>query len=194
MGYFRHKIDRGRCAAQKQVLWGRPAPAELRRWASHPEPLRRLRETAYFRLTTDELDPDSRRSVGIFQAASNLRYAGPMSMTDLCELRDAMRWFNRRLNSPRSVPPLAIFWFKSGAAECRRRIARLVRLLQAHDQTVHLLTTNTPGRIVYQDDQQIAAIPFADRFVDASTVLACEFGAGEGWSTADTSPDSRTTA
>lgn len=38
----------------------------------------------------------------------------------------------------------------------------LAGLLGAHGYTVEMLKTNRPGFIVYEDDAQIAAEPFAD--------------------------------
>jgi hypothetical protein len=65
----------------------------------------------------------------------------------------------RRLKSPRLRESKAIFWFKFSATECRRRVDRLARQLSALGIAVESTETTEPGRIVYEDDLQIAAIP-----------------------------------
>ena len=85
-------------------------------------------------------------------------------------LEETYDWFKQSLPVPdrmsRSKRPhahrVALSWYKDSAAEHIRRMRTLAGLLGAHGYTVEMLRTNRLGFIVYEDDTQIAAEPFAD--------------------------------
>jgi hypothetical protein len=56
----------------------------------------------------------------------------------------------------------AVFLFKSDAIECTRRIWDLVHALRELDVHVEMQVFEKPGRIVYEDALQVAALPWAD--------------------------------
>lgn len=80
------------------------------------------------------------------------------------------RWFNANLTSPKrlawssrpNAPNRAISWFKLAAAEHIAHMRELVALLEHKDIAVEELRTDKPGYIVYEDEHQIAAIPFTN--------------------------------
>ena len=102
----------------------------------------------YLRFVVSELDDDSGRGSGIFQ------------------------WFNVHLKRPTrftaSKPPYyrkkskAISWFRDSAHEHIARIREMVAILENHGISVHQLKTERVGYVVYEDDHQVVAEPFAD--------------------------------
>ena len=110
---------------------------------------------------------------GLFEAAYRLG-RDTMAAADRAEIDELLRWFEGHLRTPdRFVrttskghyrrEPVAICWFKDGAGECIRNAWSLVRLLERNATTVDLLRTSQPGYVTYEDEHQIAAIPFSDR-------------------------------
>jgi len=86
------------------------------------------------------------------------------------EVIDAILWFRSHLRKPRRLnrsrrphaKNKAICWFKPSAVEHIAKAREIVRVLQDHGVHVRMIKTDNPGYIVYQDDYQIAAEPFAD--------------------------------
>jgi hypothetical protein len=75
------------------------------------------------------------------------------------KLRISLRWFRNNLCKPYLDVPEAISWFKYSAVECRRQVTQLACQLRALGVVVETAETSTPGRIVYEDRLQIAAVP-----------------------------------
>ena len=105
-----------------------------------------------------------KRGLGIAdQAGAQLR---PRSAAD------AVRpWFSDNLEKPERFSrkrnsyhrdQRAIAWFKDTAAEHLRRIRELVSILEAHGRPVSMLTSARPGYVVYEDEHQVVAEPFAE--------------------------------
>ena len=82
-------------------------------------------------------------------------------------------WFERNLSLPdrSKLHRRAIFWFKAHAAKVVRRAWDLALALNEHGPPAEIFKTRRPGYIVYEDDQQIAAIPFRDTFRGASSAV-----------------------
>jgi hypothetical protein len=66
-------------------------------------------------------------------------------------------------NSPR-----AISWFKETASEHISHMRQLALILESHDIAVSQLTTDNPGKVEYEDEHQIAAIPFRNTFASSA--------------------------
>ena len=155
MGYFRRKLRRGVCLAEKRDPVARFAPAPLT-----PCPSSVPRPRRYVRLAADYRDPDSKHHAGVFQAASDLIHGGDLTRDEIRSLRGGIHWFRENLHSPDWLRvPQAIFWFKSDADECIRNVWYLVSLLRAHGRHMRIIVTREPGSIVYQDEHQVAAVP-----------------------------------
>lgn len=83
-----------------------------------------------------------------------------------------VEWFGEHLKKPTrftaSKPPFyrkknkAISWFKDSAHEHLARIRELIAILEHHGISVRMLKSNRVGYIVYEDEFQIVAEPFAD--------------------------------
>lgn len=126
----------------------------------------------YLRFVVAEMDGDSGRKLGVFNAIWILREKGKLHAHEE-ELHDAIcQWFNDNLKIPTrftaSKPPFyrkknkAISWFKDTAHECLARIREIVAILEHHEVSVEMLKVNRVGYVVYEDEFQIVAEPFTD--------------------------------
>lgn len=117
----------------------------------------------YYRFVTSRRDRDSLRPEGIFCSA--FRW-----LDDLCAQGDAstvwltgsIEWFQDNLYSPGAVPDEAIFWFDCWSGWWHREAWSLVYALRELGETVFMWRTEAPGEIVYEDADQVAAIPYRD--------------------------------
>jgi hypothetical protein len=53
-------------------------------------------------------------------------------------------------------------WFKDSAPEHIRKMREMSALLEHHDIRVRMIKTTRPGYVVYEDEFQVVAVPFAD--------------------------------
>lgn len=122
----------------------------------------------YVRFVIETRDEDSLEPLGIFHAARALSRNGELLEHEQQLFDEAWDWFRDHLERPerfaRSRRPgahsAAISWFKSSAREHVANARKLVSLLEAHGETVRMLTTDRPGYVVYEDEHQVAAEPF----------------------------------
>ena len=85
---------------------------------------------------------------------------------------DVVGWFGKHLRSPEqssySLPyhsrefNRVIFWLKGTAHEHVQRMQEVARMLRYHHVPARVLKTSRPGRVVYEDEHQVGAIPFRD--------------------------------
>jgi hypothetical protein len=126
----------------------------------------------YLRFVVSHIDEDSERELGVFHAVNTLR-AEEKLHTHEEEQHDLIReWFNQHLEKPTrftaSKPPFyrkrsrAISWFKDTAHEHLDRVRELVLILEQHGIPVRMLKTKRVGYVVYEDEFQVVAEPFAD--------------------------------
>jgi hypothetical protein len=126
----------------------------------------------YLRFLFAHIDEDSERELGVFHAVINLQVEGKLHYHEE-ERHDSIReWFDEHLKKPTrftaSKPPFyrkknkAISWFKDTAHEHLAHVRELVGILEHHGISVRMLKANRVGYIVYEDEFQIVAEPFAD--------------------------------
>ena len=126
----------------------------------------------YLRFVVSDIDEDSERALGVFHAVWNLRDAGKLYPHDE-EQHDSIRWwFDDNREKPTrftaSKPPFyrkqrrAISWFKDSATEHLARVRELVAILETHGVPVRMLKAQRVGYVVYEDEHQVVAEPFAD--------------------------------
>ena len=124
------------------------------------------------RFVVADIDEDSERALGVFHAVWNLREAGKLYPHDE-EQHDSIRWwFDDNLEKPTrftaSKPPFyrkkskAISWFKDSATEHLARVRELVAILETYGVPVRMLKARQVGYVVYEDEHQVVAEPFAD--------------------------------
>jgi hypothetical protein len=125
----------------------------------------------FLRFVISEIDDESQRELGIFQAIDRLRRRGVLSHYEEQQDDSIGKWFDKNLAKPTrftaSKPPFyrkkskAISWFKDTAHEHIAHVRMLVAILQNHGISVRMLTTDRVGYVVYEDEHQIVAEPFA---------------------------------
>lgn len=162
MGYFKRKLDRSRSQDLSRSLIDRAVDADVRRvWEAIPESP--PRKHCYLRFSIPKKHSESHCRVGIFSAAFELLIGGQLDQATWSSLRGALDWFNENLDAPDDLDEdSAIFLFKSDAGECIRRIWDLVWILRESGITSEMQRVERPGRFVYEDAHQVAAIPWSD--------------------------------
>lgn len=125
----------------------------------------------YVRFVVPDIDTDSQAELGVFNAVWNLRDGGQLDVHEEDEHDRIRKWFNENLEIPTrftaSKPPFhrkkykAISWFKDSAHEHIARVRSLVMILKNHGVPVRMLRTDRVGYVVYEDEYQIVAEPFA---------------------------------
>jgi hypothetical protein len=118
-----------------------------------------------------EIEEDSEWELGVFQAIHKLQRLGVLSAYEEEQDKLIGQWFDQNLPKPTrftaAKPPFyskknrAISWFKDTAHEHLARVRSLVAILQNHDIHVRMLKTDRVGYVVYEDEYQIVAEPFA---------------------------------
>jgi hypothetical protein len=121
--------------------------------------------SAYLRFVTHLRDERSLASQGAFQAAYELKYEERLEEHERLWFEDLLRWFDEHLEAPprwRLGRGRAVCWFKDSAVEHLRQGRHLAVMLAHHGVPCRLLRTRKPGRILYEDPHQVAAVPFRD--------------------------------
>jgi hypothetical protein len=115
----------------------------------------------YIRFETPFREDKYREPLGIFRAVPMLEERVDLSTHSQDLLQQSLAWFNSCLPVPSSndVDSRAIFWYR-GQSQAVRETWQLVAILREEGVRIRLRKTKMPGRIVYRDDFQIAAIPF----------------------------------
>jgi len=110
--------------------------------------------------------------MGVFQALYRLEREGKLYPHEGARWKLLKDWFNTKLAKPArftaSKPPYhrkknrAISWFKDTANEHIGHIRELIAILEDHNIAVRMLKTERVGYVVYEDEYQVVAEPFAD--------------------------------
>jgi hypothetical protein len=128
---------------------------------------------AYIRFIVSRDNPDSGVEDGIFGAAYALRDAKGTSKNDHAFLVEQLKWFAKNLLIPKRFNRSAskgfyrrktrgIAWFRDNAVEHISRMHEVKRVLEANGWVVHVIQEDRVGYVVYTDDTQVIAEPFAD--------------------------------
>jgi hypothetical protein len=122
----------------------------------------------FLRFVSADRDRRSDQQQGIFTVLYALEREGQLAPYELEWFRGIEEWFNNHLKRPDrltwssrpNAPERAITWLKMSASDHVARMRELVTLLEHKDVPVDELRTDKPGYIVYEDEHQVAAIPF----------------------------------
>lgn len=128
------------------------------------------KRNTFVRFVADAVDADSGKRQGVFQAAYALLDGNELPAYEREQLQHDLHCFRDHLRVPtrfaqsrsKAAAPKAIGWFKSSATDAVGRMHAICRVLEEHGVQTHMITTDRPGYVVYEDDQQIAAVPFND--------------------------------
>jgi len=132
---------------------------------------------AFLRFIVSKLHPDSGVSDGIFATALGLRDAAEIPEHDRETLTKQLVWFTKHLPIPKRFNRSSskgfyrkntrgIAWFRDDALEHISRMHEIKRILEANGHMVHILREDRVGYIVYSDEAQVVAEPFADTRTD----------------------------
>ncbi len=116
----------------------------------------------FLRFAINDRDGNSRREKGVFTALYGLADKHILSDYELTwfdEQESRFRKHLKRLQGIKDHPP-AILWFKDTAPEQISRMRALCALLEHKDIAIVYFETLRPGRILYEDEHQVAAIPY----------------------------------
>ena len=123
----------------------------------------------FIRFVSGEIDEDSHVSVGLFTAVFHLMDDPVLPDDDYYVLRELMDWFNVRLKGPFHYrlkaawrAERAICWFKPTAHEHLSRAWDMAAILERNDVFIRTIKVKRTGYILYEDEAQILAEPFAD--------------------------------
>lgn len=124
----------------------------------------------FIRFVVLRQDEDSGCLEGVFQAAYRLRDEKRFDPAGANRFEALRQWFNLHLPVPgrfsltrgRQSHRQAICWFKPEATEHLGKISELALLLERGGIPVRKLRTSRPGYLVYEDQFQLAAVPFRD--------------------------------
>jgi hypothetical protein len=122
----------------------------------------------FIRFAVATRDASSDQQQGVFTALYALKRAGALLPHEEEWFQEITRWFDKNLERPShlawssrpNAPERAISWFKLSATEHVSRMRELVALLEHKDITVEEFRTDKAGYVVYEDEHQVAAIPF----------------------------------
>ena len=122
------------------------------------------------RFVIEKRDPDSGKRQGLFQVARALRESCQLPARDAEKLESLRDWFNEHLERPERLAlsskphakAQALSWFRDTASEHIAKMREFADILERQGIGVVMIRTNRPGYVLYEDEYQVAAYPFAD--------------------------------
>jgi hypothetical protein len=123
----------------------------------------------FIRFASLRVDRDSGRELGVFHSAGVLKRSGHLSEVEVETLDELMRIYNDKLEVPDCYSDCtlrwkrkyeAICWFKTQSREFISHMWTVAKFLKSHGMPMRLLRTALPGRVLYEDEHQVAAVPF----------------------------------
>lgn len=115
---------------------------------------------------------------GVFALVNGLAFDGRLTDVEERFRLDSNAWYTRSYTNPADVVPDiyshqynpgATSWFKVSAAHLFERVDGYLDLLRAHGVDYEVVYSTQPGRIVYEDADQIVVVPW-----DAMPCPACD--------------------
>ena len=106
---------------------------------------------------------------GVFGLVNQLAFDGRLNAEQERFRRTTNDWYNANFPNPahvdpavydRALNPAAVAWFKSTARIFIDRVAGYLDILDAHGIDCEMIQTCEPGRIIYEDEFQVIAVPY----------------------------------
>jgi hypothetical protein len=126
----------------------------------------------FIRFVCGEVDARSYVEAGLFSAAYRLAYEHALPEYEYDQLLDLLRWFSEHLESPSDFRlrqawrmSRAICWFKDSAHEHLAKAREMVALLENNGIYIRTIKSERPGYVLYEDEAQVFAQPFADTWL-----------------------------
>jgi hypothetical protein len=128
---------------------------------------------AYLRFIVSREHPDTGVADGLFGVAYAVRDSEETSRSDRESLTEQLAWFAQNLPIPKRFNRSAskgyyrrntkgIAWFRDNAREHISRMHEMKRIVEANGHIVHVVREDRIGYVVYEDNVQVIAEPFAD--------------------------------
>lgn len=113
----------------------------------------------YIRFVVGGDEEDHRQLTGLVTEARLLRDRNELTAAEEEQLEATYRWLNANL----PCPPFssagwsrnAVAWFKDSATGSIQQMRMLAVLLAQHDCPVRMLRSRNPGKVLYEDDDQV---------------------------------------
>ena len=124
----------------------------------------------FIRFASLRVNRDSGRELGIFHTAYALRESGRLDDDEIAQLNALLEVFNNELDVPGCYGDTsvrwqrryrAICWFKTQSREFISQMWTVAKFMKCHGVQMKLLRTTLPGRVLYEDEHQVAAVPFS---------------------------------
>lgn len=126
----------------------------------------------FIRYITHKMDSDTGHESGILVVAYDL--IRRKSVTDYEEalIKEHLAWLEKHLPRPDKFSRTrnayhknthGLSWLKSSATEALEHLRAVVIILEEHGIPVTVVTSDKPGYVVYEDDWQVVAEPFAKK-------------------------------
>lgn len=106
---------------------------------------------------------------GVFLLANGLAREGRLTDEQYRFWRTGNDWYNANFTNPADVDPTvfdperhprAVAWFKSTAVHLIDRLTGYLELLAAHGVECERVESSNPGKIIYEDREQIVVVPW----------------------------------
>lgn len=124
--------------------------------------------TGFVRFQAPESSDEGVRP-GVFWLVNRLGRDGRLSAEDERLRRESNAWFDAAYTTPTTVNPtlysdnpLAVAWFKESATPLIEATERHCRLLDRYDVAWERVHSSDPGRVVYEDDEQVVVVPHSE--------------------------------
>ncbi|WP_405475897.1 hypothetical protein [Streptomyces sp. NBC_00009] len=108
---------------------------------------------------------------GIFVLANELAAQGKLTDDQYRFWRSNNDWYDANYTNPTTVDPKiydpavhpgAVAWFKASAQHLIERVDGYRELLATHGLECRRLESSNPGRVIYEDENQIVVVPVED--------------------------------
>lgn len=115
-------------------------------------------------------DASSGKPQGFLHALANLQNYNRLTPEEGMKVAEAFAWFEAHLPTPErfgrsmkaGASKNALSWYRATAREHIRRTRTLLPILHAHGFLTKMVTAHLVGRIVYEDEYQVVAVPHRD--------------------------------
>jgi hypothetical protein len=105
---------------------------------------------------------------GVFGLVNGLAKEGSLTEDEEQFRRSNNDWYDATYTNPADVDPLvydrdtnpgAVAWFKESAAHLIGRVDGDLAILAAHGVACHRVESENPGRVIYEDADQVVVVP-----------------------------------
>ena len=107
-------------------------------------------------------------AVGVFGLVNTLAKQGLLTREQEAFRRLNNDWYDANYTNPsdvdasvydRELNPGAVAWFKESADHLIERVDGYLDILEAHGVAYQRVESSSPGRVIYEDSDQVVAVP-----------------------------------